>query len=78
MAVPKITVDYGKCTDPLSCTFCMNHCPYSVFIVGETRVYKFRETPLEEFRVYGRYYDRCDGCNVCVQGCPKQAISVTF
>jgi len=78
MAVPKISVDYGKCADPLACAYCMTHCPTSVFIVGETMVYKFQETPKEEFRVYGRYYDRCDGCNVCVQGCPRQAITVSF
>ncbi len=78
MAAPKISVDYSKCTDPLSCAYCMTHCPVSVFIVGQTMVYKFRETPKQDFRVYGRYYDKCDGCEVCVKGCPKQAIRVTF
>jgi len=78
MAAAKISVDYDQCTDPLSCTYCLTHCPVSVFIVGETRVYKFQETPKQEFRVYGRYYDKCNGCEACVKGCPKQAITVAF
>ena len=65
-----------QCADPLTCRKCLVICPTTVFIVGNTMVYKFRETPKKEFKVYGRYYDRCTGCMECVKVCPEKAIQI--
>lgn len=71
-------VNVKKCEDPLKCRKCLVICPTSVFIVGGTMTYKFKETPSKEFKVYGRYYDRCTGCMECVKICPEKAIEVNI
>ncbi len=77
--LPTITVDYKKCLDPLSCRKCLLICPTHVLGLG-TRVgpRKFKEIYRSQFLVAGVRFEKCSGCMDCVNGCPNNAIQVSF
>jgi len=77
--LPTITVDYGKCNEPLSCRKCLLICSAHVLGLGTAvPAQKFRETDLEHFIVAGVRFDKCTGCMDCVEVCPQGAIQVSF
>ena len=79
--LPKITIDQEKCTVPFLCKKCIQICPEAVFFV--TRVME-KERRLEELdpRVDGNYVlsaaraDKCTMCNLCIDVCPVDALSI--
>ncbi|MFZ5632497.1 MAG: 4Fe-4S dicluster domain-containing protein [Bacillota bacterium] len=78
MLVPEITIDHNLCREPLRCAVCMGVCPQAVFKALPANVYKFRETPDDEYRLRAVYRVECSGCGQCVRDCPAGAISIEF
>jgi len=76
--IAQISIDYDLCNDPLICHKCLSVCPSVVFVCGPTKKWKGRETDPKEYRIVGRYFDKCSGCNDCVRVCPKGAIRLDF
>ncbi len=79
MPVPKIDIDYSKCTVPMLCKKCLQVCPTAVFEIQTTKQERFKETdPREDgaFRLSVFYRDRCIACNDCVNVCPADAIKL--
>ncbi|MEE8374336.1 MAG: 4Fe-4S dicluster domain-containing protein [Dehalococcoidia bacterium] len=79
--LPRITIDQKKCTVPFLCKRCLQICPDAVFRVQ--RVLE-REERLRELdpRVDGNYVlsaprpDKCAMCNLCLDSCPADAITI--
>lgn len=84
MSVPnyaKIEIDATKCTTPFDCKGCLAACPQSVFRVTAVKVVKGRETDPKDPGVYtlsAPYRDKCSGCNLCIEVCPEDALTITF
>ncbi|AFM40099.1 NADH:ubiquinone oxidoreductase chain I-like protein [Desulfosporosinus acidiphilus SJ4] len=76
--IAQITIDYALCQDPLNCRKCLSICPSVVFVCGPTKVWKGRESDSREYKIIGRYYDKCSGCGDCEEVCPTNALKVTF
>ncbi len=76
--IAKIEIDYTLCKDPLVCRRCLGVCPSVVFVCGPTKIWKGRETETNEYRIVGRYVDKCSGCGDCVKVCPNDAIKLEF
>lgn len=74
----EISIDYELCKDPLNCRKCLSICPSVVFVCGPTKIWKGRETDPSEYKIVGRYYDKCSGCLDCVEACPTGAVKVEF
>ena len=78
---PTISIDVEKCTVPFLCKKCLQVCPQAVFHV--TRVMS-KEKRLEEMdpRIDGNFVlsaprrDKCTVCNLCIDVCPVDAITV--
>ena len=49
-----------------------------IFVCGPTKVWKGRESDPTEYRIVGRYFDKCSGCGDCVKVCPTGAMEVEF
>jgi len=75
--IAQISFDYNLCKDPLNCCKCLSVCPSVVFVCGPTKVWKGRESDPSEYRIVGRYFDKCSGCD-CVKVCPTDAIQLNF
>lgn len=81
--LPTITIDQSRCTVPFLCKKCIMICPDAVFFVK--RVME-REERLREMdpRVDGNYIlsasrpDKCAICNLCLDICPADAITITM
>ena len=84
MSVPNfaiIEIDAEKCTTPFACKGCLTGCPQSVFRVEAVHVVKGRETNPADKGVYklsAPYRDKCTGCNICIELCPEDALTITF
>jgi len=76
--IAQIGIDYNLCKDPLGCHKCLSVCPSVVFVCGPTKIWKGRETDRSEYRIAGRYLDKCSGCGDCVKVCPIGAINLAF
>lgn len=76
--IAQIDINYSLCKSPLECHKCLSVCPSVVFVCGPTKIWKGRETELSEYRIVGRYFDKCSGCGDCVKVCPTAAINVEF
>ena len=80
--LPRIGIDLGKCTVPFLCKKCLEVCPDVVFQVKRVMD---REERLKELdpRIDGNYVlsaprpDKCTMCNLCIDACPVDAISIT-
>ncbi|SHF31022.1 4Fe-4S dicluster domain-containing protein [Desulfofundulus australicus DSM 11792] len=78
MIIPVINIDRKKCTSPLDCAVCLRQCPQAVFKAKPAKVYKFRETPENEYIITAPYWPACTGCRECVQRCPTGAITIEY
>jgi len=84
MAAPNyaiITIDYKKCTTPFDCKLCLQGCPQSVFHVAAIKVERGRETNPKEpgnYILHTPFRDKCTGCNICLELCPVNALTITF
>ncbi len=76
MTKDQLTIDQNLCKSPLECGLCLQVCPQAVFKAAPARVYKFRETPEEEYVLKPYYWMACVGCGKCVEVCPKKAITL--
>jgi len=76
---PVITYDKEKCGDPSTCLECIKSCPYNVL------AYRPLETPeppnppkdwivVPTCRVMCTY----PTCKLCIEACPKDALSITI
>lgn len=78
MMTPDIKIDGNLCRKPLECAVCMNICPQAVFKARPANMYKFRETPEDEYYLKAVYRVDCSGCGQCVDNCPAGAISIEY
>ena len=69
-----IKVDYDKCTSPEDCKICLNACQPVVLILTFTD--KDYHDP-KDWKIVPAFPSFCIKCNLCVEQCPKNAISVT-
>jgi NAD-dependent dihydropyrimidine dehydrogenase PreA subunit len=73
MGKTKIKVDYSKCTNPEDCKICLGLCQPAVLILTFTD--KDYHNP-KNWIIVPIFPGLCIGCNLCVDQCPEQAISV--
>lgn len=76
MRKDQIVIDANLCLSPLECGICLQNCPQAVFLAVPSKVYKFKETPEEEYILKPRYWMDCSGCGKCVKVCPQGAIKI--
>lgn len=57
-----VKIDYDKCKGP-SCAECVDICPMAIFVVDGDKIV----TENEEI---------CSQCQICMDTCPNQAITV--
>ncbi len=78
---PEIEIDFQKCQTPFACKRCLQGCPQAVFQVRAVKVERGRETDPQEpgaYRLFAPYRDKCTGCNLCLELCPVEALSIVF
>lgn len=76
--LPTFTIDHEKCVAPLNCRACLLACPSAVLGARPTKVEKFKETDVRDYRVYAAYRPACIGCMDCVRVCPTGALQIDF
>ncbi len=77
---PKIEIDHNKCTVPMYCKLCLQACPQACFSVQHVKFERMRESNREEPGTYelgAPYRYNCTLCNVCIEVCPVDAITIT-
>jgi ferredoxin len=83
----EVCIDRNKCNysmyDPTGCKKCIQICPVRVFATRPAEKRDFSIPPNE--RIDPTYWvllptwaDWCNGCAACVEGCPKDAITIQF
>jgi len=79
--MPKIEIDYAKCTVPMWCKRCLQACSQLVFSVYCKQMVKFQESDSREpgvYEVMPALRHRCTMCGKCVEVCPEGAITITL
>jgi ferredoxin len=79
VVAPTIKIDQQRCLTPFACKRCIQACPTAVFGVFETKMARMEETDKYEpgaYRLRVIYRDHCSGCNICVEVCPEEALSL--
>ena len=77
---PKIEIDHSKCTVPMYCKLCLQACPQACFTVLEAKFERLKEQNREEpgaFVLGAPFRYNCTRCNVCIEVCPVNAITIT-
>jgi ferredoxin len=81
MSFLKIDIDHQKCITPYDCKLCLQKCPQAVFQVKPIKVEKFKETDKKEpgaWKLFTPFADKCTGCNICVDICPVNALTIYY
>jgi len=81
LKLPRIEIDYEKCTVPFWCKKCIQGCPQIVFQVYCKKLTKLQESDPREPGVYevkAVRRDKCNMCMKCVEICPEGAITITY
>ena len=81
--IPKIEWDGTKCLTPLVCKICLQICPGQVFRSGHYKLayQRGKEYDVKEpgrYKVFAEWLDQCTGCNLCIERCPANAITIEF
>jgi len=79
--LPKIDIDYLKCTVPMWCKKCLVACPQLVFSVYCKQMERLKESDTRApgiYEVSAVRRDKCTMCNKCVEICPEGAITITY
>lgn len=77
---PEIEIDHNKCTVPVYCKLCLQACPQACFRVDNTRFDRLKESNREEpgdYVLSAPFRYNCTLCNVCLDVCPVDAITIT-
>ena len=77
---PTVEIDHTRCVVPMYCKLCLQACPQACFQVHEAKIERLKESNREEPGAFvlsapGRY--NCTLCNVCIDVCPVNAITIT-
>ena len=73
MGKTKIKVNYTKCTNPEECKICLKLCQPAVLILTFTDTDYYNP---KNWKLVPAFPGLCIGCNLCVEQCPQQAITV--
>jgi ferredoxin len=79
--MPKIEMDYSKCTVPMWCKKCLQACPQMVFKIYCKKMERGKESDVREPNIYEILpvrRDKCSMCGKCVDICPEGALTVSF
>lgn len=63
----KLNIDRGKCLSSDGCTTCVKVCPVAVFKKAADQ---------NQVEVNEANEDECTLCNLCLENCPVQAITL--
>ena len=77
---PRIEIDQTRCTVPLYCKLCLQACPQACFNVSNTRFERLKEANREQpgdYVLSANFRYNCTLCNVCIDVCPVNAITIT-
>lgn len=69
-----VEIDSEKCLGPFECGKCLKSCPASVFITFPNE--RVRGEICEEWSIVADDTS-CWGCDVCLDVCPKEAITIS-
>ena len=73
---PKIKIDYSKCTQPEDCRICLQVCPPGVFNLIFTDKDYHQPKDWKIIAVFPVLCMNSPKCTLCIDNCPKQAISI--
>lgn len=76
----RVEINYSRCTTPFNCKKCIQLCPQAVFMVGPVKIERGRQTDKTEpgsYKAEAYFPDKCTACNVCIDICPVNAITIT-
>lgn len=77
---PNIKIDHTKCTVPMYCKLCLQTCPQACFAVHSVKVERLKESNREQpgdYELSAPSRFACTLCNVCIDVCPVEAITIT-
>lgn len=78
--LPKIEISYEKCRYPFACKKCLAICPDMVLSVRCEKEERLKEAdPLlpDVYKIRATRRDKCTLCNLCLEVCPANAITIT-
>ncbi|RLE75116.1 MAG: hypothetical protein DRZ80_03395 [Thermoprotei archaeon] len=74
--MPKIIYDKSKCLHPEECMICVKTCPKKVLMLAPAEKPKSPGSPPSRYIIYPMYDVLCDKCGLCLENCPKNAITI--